>query len=105
MPSESILGLDLADLGGLLGPGQPAYRARQIYQAVYQAGATDFGQITSLPAGLRRELAAQHRVGLPSIAHVYRSTDGTLRYLLELDDGRTVETVLMPEEGRDTICI
>ena len=35
----------------------------------------------------------------------YKSTDGTRRYLLELEDRRTVETVLMPEEGRDTICI
>jgi 23S rRNA (adenine2503-C2)-methyltransferase len=48
-------------------------------------------------------------VGLPVCAAEYKSTDGTRRYLLELEDGRTVETVLMPEEGpttsRDTICI
>ena len=44
-------------------------------------------------------------MGLPEPAAEYHSTDETRRYLLKLDDGRTVETVLMPEEGRDTICI
>jgi 23S rRNA (adenine2503-C2)-methyltransferase len=97
--------MDLCDLAGLLGPAQPAYRARQIYRAVYQGGASGLETITSLPAGLRQELAARHPVGYPEIEHLYRSADGTLRYLLRLDDGRTVETVLMPEGERDTICI
>ena len=44
-------------------------------------------------------------MGLPQPAAEYKSTDGTRRYLLELEDRRTVETVLMPEEGRDTVCI
>ena len=44
-------------------------------------------------------------MGLPEIARRHESEDGTRRYLLRLDDGRTVETVLMPEAERDTICI
>jgi 23S rRNA (adenine2503-C2)-methyltransferase len=44
-------------------------------------------------------------LGLPALDTLYRSVDGTKRYLLRLADGRTVETVLMPEEDRDTICI
>src|SRR5215831_17611911 len=102
---SSILGMDLADLTGLLGPSQPAYRARQIYQAIYRGGASELDRITTLPAGLRQELAARHPVGFPEVDHLYRSGDGTLRYLLGLADGRTVETVLMPEGDRDTICI
>ena len=97
--------MDVADLGKLLGAGQPAYRARQLYQAIYSVGAADLNEITTLPAGIRGELAASHAVGLPSISHLYESTDGTRRYLLGLEDGRTVETVLMPEGDRDTICI
>src|SRR5208282_5200867 len=58
---------------------------------------------------LRKELASKLAIGLPAAAAEYRSSDGTKRYLLELEDRRTVETVLMPEEGRDTkrdtICI
>src|SRR5215831_4788018 len=103
--SSSILGMDVADLGELLGPGQPGYRARQIYQAIYRGGASDLVQITTLPTSVRNSLAAAHDVGLPAIAHRYESVDGTRRYLLGLEDGKTVETVLMPEGDRDTICI
>jgi len=66
-------------------------------------------QITSLPLNLRKELASKVAVGLPELAAEYKSRDGTRRYLLKLQDQRTVEAVLMPEEGpnskRDTICI
>ena len=52
-----------------------------------------------------RGLAAGHAIGLPEMAQRFQSSDGTRRYLLRLADGRTVETVLMPEGERDTICI
>src|SRR5450432_3754256 len=54
---------------------------------------------------MREDLAARHAIGLPEIARLFQSTDGTRRYLLRLEDARTVETVLMPEGERDTICI
>jgi len=97
--------MDLADLGKLLGPTQPAYRARQVYQAIYRAGTSDLVQITTLPAAVREDLTRHHELGLPKVAQRYESVDGTRRYLLLLDDGRTVETVLMPEADRDTLCI
>ena len=97
--------MDLGDLRETLGPDQPAYRAKQLYDALYRGQAAELVQITTLPQGLRAELAESHSVGLPGIHHVYQSTDGTKRYLLRLDDGKTVETVLMPEGERDTICI
>jgi 23S rRNA (adenine2503-C2)-methyltransferase len=103
--SQSIVGMELPDILEALGPGQPGYRAKQLYEAVYRGQACDFVQITTLPAGLRQELAKSHPVGLPEIAREYHSTDGTRRYLLRLADDRTVETVLMPEGERDTICI
>jgi len=88
-----------------LGPERPAYRSKQIYEALYRGQAAELAQISTLPAAMRADLAARHTVGLPEIAHVYQSIDGTRRYLLRLDDGKTVETVLMPEGERDTICI
>src|SRR5215472_8082508 len=103
--SQPLVGMDLADLREALGAGQPAYRAKQVYDAIYRRHASDLVQISTLPAGMRQDLAAQHHVGLPEVARLYRSSDGTKRYLLRLEDGRTVETVLMPEGERDTICI
>jgi len=106
---QAIVGLELADLQAALGPELPAFRARQVYDAVYRQRVGDLSQITSLPVSLRNEMASRLAIGLPQPAAEYKSTDGTRRYLLELEDRRTVETVLMPEEGhgtkRDTICI
>ena len=103
--SQPLVGMDLTDLREALGPGQPGFRARQIYHAIYQEQAADLIQISTLPARMREDLAGRHPVGLPEVARRYQSVDGTLRYLLRLEDGKTVETVLMPEGERDTICI
>ncbi|HYL38283.1 MAG TPA: 23S rRNA (adenine(2503)-C(2))-methyltransferase RlmN [Bryobacteraceae bacterium] len=102
---QTIVGLELPDLRKALGEGRPAFRARQIYQAVYRQRVSDWAEVTTLPINLRKELASELAFGLPRLAAQYSSADGTQRYLLELEDGRSVETVLMPEEGRDTICI
>jgi 23S rRNA (adenine2503-C2)-methyltransferase len=103
--SQPLVGMDLTDLREALGPDQPGYRAKQIYEAIYRGQAANLVQISTLPARLREDLAGKHDLGLPKVAHLYQSTDGTRRYLLALEDGRTVETVLMPEGERDTICI
>lgn len=101
---EVLLGLELTEMREVLGD-LPAYRSRQVYEAVYRRRIRELSEITSLPASLRAELAARLRVGMPEVEKRYESQDGTRRYLLRLADGRTVETVLMPEEARDTICI
>jgi len=100
-----LLGLDEAEIAALLGTVHPAYRARQIYQAVYRQGATDLDQVSTLPQQMRRELAAAHRIGLPELVRRYQSRDGACRYLLALQDGLTVEAVFMPEQTRQTFCI
>ena len=103
--AQAIVGLELPDIQEVLGPAYPAYRARQIYDAVYRQKVSDLVQISTLPRTLKGELAATHEIGLPRVVRCYRSVDGTRRYLLGLQDDRTIETVLMPEETRDTICI
>ena len=97
--------MELSDIREALGREAPSYRAKQIYQAVYRQRLPGLTQISTLPKPLRDSLAATHPLGLPTPAARYESSDGTLRYLLSLEDNRTVETVLMPEPGRDTICI
>ena len=68
--SQPIVGMDLADLREALGPRQPAYRARQIYDAVYRRGASDLIKITTLPSTVRQDLEGRHGLGLPSIEHL-----------------------------------
>jgi 23S rRNA (adenine2503-C2)-methyltransferase len=102
--AQVLLGLELAEIRELL-PQQPGFRARQIYEAVYIQRIQQPGDILTLPAPLRLELNQACTVGMPKLDRRYESSDGTIRYLLTLDDGRTVESVYMPEEARDTICI
>ena len=102
---ESLLGMELDEIREALGPGHPQFRAKQVYSALYRQRVPDLVQVSTLPAALRSELAGPQRIGLPEIARVYDSADGTRRYLLRLADNRTVETVLMPEGERSTICI
>jgi 23S rRNA (adenine2503-C2)-methyltransferase len=102
---QALLGMEVAELREALGPDQPEFRARQVYHALYNQKIGDLIQISTLPGPLRKNLAASHTVGLPGLARLYESVDGTRRYLLDLEDRRTIEAVLMPEPGRDTICI
>jgi len=97
--------MNLIELKEILGPEQPDYRAKQIYQALYRSKTYQLGHITTIPMRVRQDLETRHEIGLPEVAQVFHSSDGTKRYLLRLEDGRTVETVLMPEGDRDTICI
>jgi 23S rRNA (adenine2503-C2)-methyltransferase len=102
---QSIVGMELTDIQQALGPAEPAFRARQIYEAVYRRRITDPSEISNLPKPLKARLASDLPLGLPQIDRRYDSTDGTRRYLLRLADGKTVETVWMPEGERSTICI
>ena len=112
----NLLGKPLDELREVLqGMGEPAYRGAQIYHALYAERRFEFGGMTNLPAALRDRLASEAVIELPRILRIYRSSDGTVRYVLGLgatDAGAngivkaaTVETIFMPEEDRQTICI
>jgi 23S rRNA (adenine2503-C2)-methyltransferase len=102
---QSIVGMELTDIQQALGGAEPGFRARQIYEAVYRRRVTDLAAISNLPRALRARLGSELPLGLPEIERRYDSSDGTRRYLLRLNDGKTVETVWMPEGERSTICI
>ena len=103
--ASALVGMDVDEIREVLGPRQPAFRARQLFDAVYRQKAAGFDQITTLPVAYRSELASRFEFGLPEVAARFDSVDGTQRYLLKLADGKTVETVLMPEGERYTFCI
>ncbi len=100
-----LLGMDEAEIQAALGAGLPAYRARQVYEALYRRGVASIEEIKVLPAALRDVLGSRFRVGAPVLDRRFESSDGTRRYLLQLGDMRTVAAVLMPEEARATVCI
>jgi len=83
----------------------PPFRATQIYKSVYQRRFEDFERMTDLPKLLRADLAEQWEIRLPAVHRRFDSSDGTRRYLVRLKDGEFAETVFIPEENRNTICI
>ncbi len=97
--SKTLLGLDLKELSRLVEQaGEPAYRARQLFQALYGERVEAVDDLTTLPAAFRQALTADGRViGLPKIENKFVSTDGTVRYLISFPDAQSVETVWMPE--------
>ncbi|MBI3474931.1 MAG: 23S rRNA (adenine(2503)-C(2))-methyltransferase RlmN [Acidobacteria bacterium] len=99
LQSNSLLGLTVQELTALvLDSGQPAYRGQQLFDAVYRQRIETLEQISTLPLDYRESLGAQGwLVGLPAISQKFVSSDGTVRYLMALSDGETVETVWMPE--------
>ncbi len=86
--------------------GQPAYRARQLWEWLYVHLASDLEQMSNLPRSLRERLAAKLNTGVPQVANMIQSSDGrTRKDLLRLKDDETVEAVLMRYERRRTACI
>jgi len=79
--------------------GEPAYRGGQLYHAIYAERRFDLGAMTNLPAELRARLAAETRIGIPQIARRYRSTDGSVRYLLSPGTWREA----LEQEGGDVV--
>ena len=78
--------------------GEPAYRAKQIMDAVYRQRVETLEEISTLPQGFREKLAASGvGVGAARIEQKFESVDGTVRYLIGFGDGQSVETVWMPE--------
>jgi 23S rRNA (adenine2503-C2)-methyltransferase len=92
--------VDLAESIGL-----SAYRGRQIFAWIYRSGIHDFSQMTDLSKDLRDTLASQLTFHWPDIGKVERSKDGTVKFGIELHDSKLVETVLIPEDDRNTLCV
>lgn len=96
---HALLGLDIQELTALVeNSGEPAYRGRQLFQAVYGERVESPEQISTLPQSFRHSLVEQgYAMGQPTIEKRFVSRDGTVRYLMSFGDGESVETVWMPE--------
>jgi 23S rRNA (adenine2503-C2)-methyltransferase len=84
--------------------GQPAYRGKQLHEWIYSKAVRNFRDITVFPKQWR-ETAPDHLIGRSTIVHKTTADDGTAKYLLELGDGKTIETVAIPTHDRLTVCI
>lgn len=105
---------ELTDLKGIPLPeleaffsswGKERYRARQLSRWIYRRHVEEFSAMTDLSREFREELLRSCRVSSPPAERVETSSDGTEKFLFRLEDGETVESVLIPEEERRTLCL
>jgi 23S rRNA (adenine2503-C2)-methyltransferase len=104
-PLPPLLGGSLAELTQWVkDQGQPAYRAKQLHQWIYERGARSLMDITVFPKAWR-EAAADIPIGRSELHHRSESRDGTVKFLLKMTDGQIVETVGIPTRDRLTVCV
>ncbi len=101
-----ITDLTPGQLRGALGQFEPEYRVTQLEDWLFKRGAAAFDEMSNLPKELREKLKVSFHIPRPEIAEEACSQlDGTTKYLLELYDGLLIETVFLPDEDHDTLCV
>ncbi|OGU04591.1 MAG: 23S rRNA (adenine(2503)-C(2))-methyltransferase [Geobacteraceae bacterium GWC2_58_44] len=106
MEKTDIKNLTLPGLEAYIsGMGKERFRAKQIFKWLYQMDATSFSEMTNVSKEFRSTLEESALISnlVPEV--VEASEDGTKKYLFRLSDGAAVESVLIPDEGRNTLCI
>ena len=84
---------------------EPGYRLGQAYSALTSSLVRDWEEATSLPQSLRETLNEEAPAAVLDLRRTWRATDGTRKYLFYTHDAHAIETVMIPEKGRHTVCI
>ena len=101
-----LAGLELKELEDfVVSLGHKKFHARQIYHWIWKRGVTDFSGMTNLSLELRTALAEKSAVSLPRVIHHDVSEDGTQKFVLQLADGKQIESVFIPDTPKQTFCV
>ena len=104
--ATNLLGFDRAALEGYFEQaGEKPFRARILLRWLHRRGVTDFLAMTDLPARLRERLAEEAEARSPQVIDRHESADGTVKWAVGTDSGDVVETVLIPDGARATLCV
>ena len=103
----NLLGLPRAELTAFVAErlGAKPFRARQLMKWIYRRGASDFAVMTDLAQDFRAQLKDVASISVPHIVTEQKSTDGTRKWMLRMDEVQGIETVYIPEPDRGTLCI
>ncbi|HNU48142.1 MAG TPA: 23S rRNA (adenine(2503)-C(2))-methyltransferase RlmN [Bacteroidia bacterium] len=85
--------------------GEKSFRAKQIYDWLWNKSARSFDQMNNVPLSLRNKLAEKFAFTPICVAHEQRSNDRTIKYGFKLHDGHLIEGVLIPTASRMTACV
>jgi 23S rRNA (adenine2503-C2)-methyltransferase len=102
----NLLGLTLPKMEAFcLSIGEKKFRGAQLVKWIHQQGVTDFDQMTNLSKSFRDQLKDIAEVRPPRVTFQGDSTDGTRKWLMEVDGGSKIETVYIPDRDRGTLCV
>ena len=102
----ALIGMSLPEMQEALAIHDlPKFRAKQVWNWIYQRGVKDFESMGNLPKEMRALLTDYYSIERPTVITEQRSTDGTIKWLLAMSDGQQIETVYIPEENRGTLCV
>ena len=106
MDRQNLKDLTLPEIEDFItGLGKEKYRGRQIMKWLYQHGKTSFEAMTTLSKPFRQHLQEKARIGQPEIIKTEISKDGTKKFLFRLEDGLSIESVLIPGKTHWTVCV
>nr|MBP6701802.1 23S rRNA (adenine(2503)-C(2))-methyltransferase RlmN [Halioglobus sp.] len=106
VPRVNLLGLSLRQMEQFfVDIGEKKFRAQQVLKWIHHAGVADIGEMSNLGKALREKLLAIAEVRPPEIVSQHDSSDGTRKWIIRVDGGGLIETVLIPESGRATLCV
>jgi 23S rRNA (adenine2503-C2)-methyltransferase len=102
----NLYGMDRSQLQAMfVERGQQAFRGRQLMKWLYHKGGTDFAAMTDLSLQMRQWLSEHCVLELPSLEERHVSKDGTVKWILKIAQGDLVEMVVIPDKGRNTLCV
>src|SRR5262245_62051439 len=102
----NLFGLDRAGVAALFDMFcEQRYRTAQVMKWVYHRLVRGLGGMTDLSKNLRERLAESVSLQLPDVVDARVSVDGTRKWVLKVGNGNSVETVLIPDRGRNTLCV
>ncbi len=103
---KAINDLSISEISDfLIANNEKSFRAKQIYQWIWQKNVSDFAAMTNLSAALRSILEANFYIRSLSVEQEHVSQDGSRKYILRLFDRQQIEMVLIPSKQRTTVCI
>ena len=102
----NLYGLTRSQLEELfIGQGLQSFRGRQLMKWIYHSGIADFSTMTDLPVITREWLLGYAELCLPNVVFQQKSSDGTVKWAIQVHEDECVEMVLIPEKGRNTLCV
>ncbi|QCF27877.1 23S rRNA (adenine(2503)-C(2))-methyltransferase RlmN [Hydrocarboniclastica marina] len=85
--------------------GEKKFRANQVIQWIHQHGVDDIDAMTNVSKALRTRLHEVAEIRGPEVVHHHQSRDGTRKWVMKMAGGNSVETVLIPDGDRATLCV